>query len=91
MRYKYVSSSSSCRNVSADHLSTGDVVSKGLIPDAAARDLYRFYHEELSGFIAILDYQDPYELVRETNPATFNAVMAIACRRHHNSGPFEAI
>lgn len=63
-----------------------DVVSKGILNDGEARMLWKFYHEELTGFIAILDHNDSYEGIRETAPATFNAVMTISCRRHPHCG-----
>lgn len=65
-----------------------DVVSKSLMPDHIARGLWKFYHDQLSGFIAILDPNDTYESMRATAPATFNVVIAVACRRHPDNGVF---
>lgn len=67
-------------------LLTVDVVTKGLISDHIARGLWKFYHDQLSGFIAILDPNDTYDSMKTSAPATFNVVIAVTCRRHPDNG-----
>ncbi|KAF9076108.1 hypothetical protein BDP27DRAFT_1313911 [Rhodocollybia butyracea] len=58
-----------------------DVVSKNLVNEADARELFRIFYHGCSTFLPIFDYTvDTYDALRERSPFAVNAICMVAAR-----------
>lgn len=65
-----------------------DVVEKGLVSDAEARELYHIFFSGCHLFIPLFDASyDTYEALKERSPWCFNAVLAVASKIRAGNGP----